>query len=169
MTVTIGRAVGDFSATTTGNEAISLASLKGKNFVLYFYPQNNTPSCTSEGLSFSAHHDAFLETDTLVFGVSSASLAAHQKFRDQHSFPFELISDETGALCELFDVMRLKRKGEEEFIGIERSTFLIDKDGILQHEWRRVRIKNHVEDVLQAAQALAGMVTTAANAKKEDD
>ena len=168
MTVTIGRAVGEFSATTTSNETVSLEALKGQNFVLYFYPKNNTPSCTSEGLSFAAHHDAFLEANTLVIGVSSDSLTAHQKFREQHGFPFELISDKSGALCELFDVMRLKRKGGEEFIGIERSTFLIDKDGILQHEWRRVRIKNHVEDVLQAAQAWAGLLTAEAVAEKED-
>ena len=155
MTVTIGKPVEEFSAKTTNNKSISLKKLRGSNFVLYFYPKDNTPGCTSEGLSFAEHHDAFMAADTLIFGVSMDSLASHKKFRTQHAFPFDLVCDENGALCELFDVIRLKRKGDEEFMGIERSTFLIDKNGLLQHEWRRVKIKHHVDDVLQAAHALA--------------
>ncbi len=160
MTVTIGQAVSEFSFEASGGKSLSLKKLSGENFVLYFYPKDNTPGCVSEGLSFAECHDAFLAADTKVFGVSMDSVASHKAFREQYNFPFELVSDESGTLCELFDVIRPKRKDGEEFMGIERSTFLIDKDGILQHEWRKVRIKNHVEDVLQAAQALAGIITS---------
>ncbi|CAM3867365.1 peroxiredoxin [Parendozoicomonas haliclonae] len=169
MTVTIGKPVDDFSAKATGNTTVSLKKMKGTNFVLYFYPKDNTPGCISEGLAFAENHEAFAESDTLVFGVSMDSMASHKKFREKHNFPFELISDENGELCQLFDVIRPKRKGDEEFMGIERSTFLIDKTGMLQHEWRRVRIKDHVEDVLQAAQALSGLLTEPAEAEKSEE
>ncbi len=155
MTVTIGKPVDDFSAKATSSKTVSLKTLKGTNFVLYFYPKDNTPGCLSEGLAFSEHHDAFKEADTLIFGVSQDTMASHKKFREKNAFPFDLVCDENEALCELFNVIRLKKKGDEEFLGIERSTFLIDKDGMLQHEWRRVKIKNHVDDVLQCAQALS--------------
>ncbi|MTI13744.1 peroxiredoxin [Sansalvadorimonas verongulae] len=157
MTISIGKPVEDFSAKATNNTTVSLKALQGTNFVLYFYPKDNTPGCISEGQAFSEYHPLFLEADTKVFGVSQDTMASHNKFREKQEFPFELVADTKGELCELFDVIRLKRKGEEEFMGIERSTFLIDKDGILQHEWRRVKIKDHVDDVLQAAQALAGL------------
>ncbi len=158
MSVTIGKPVDDFSAKATNSTTVSLKELEGTNFVLYFYPKDNTPGCISEGQAFSENHAAFQEANTLIFGVSKDTLATHKKFREKNEFPFELVADTNEALCELFDVIRLKKKGDEEFLGIERSTFLIDKDGTLQHEWRRVKIKNHVEDVLQAAQALAGLV-----------
>ncbi|WP_281648143.1 peroxiredoxin [Parendozoicomonas sp. Alg238-R29] len=157
MTVSIGKPVENFSAKATNDTTVSLKSLKGTNFVLYFYPKDNTPGCISEGQAFSEYHSLFLEADTLVFGVSQDTMTSHNKFREKHGFPFELVADTKGELCEHFDVIRMKKKGEEEFLGIERSTFLIDKDGLLQHEWRKVKIKNHVDDVLQATQALAGL------------
>ncbi|MCL6270251.1 peroxiredoxin [Sansalvadorimonas sp. 2012CJ34-2] len=159
MTVTIGKPVDDFTAKATSGISVSLKDLKGKtNFVLYFYPKDNTPGCTSEGQAFAENLDAFKEADTIIFGVSKDTMKAHENFKAKYEFPFELISDSNEELCKLFDVIRLKKMYGKEFMGIERSTFLIDKEGTLQHEWRKVRIKNHVEDVLQAAQALEGMV-----------
>ena len=169
MTVTIGKPVDSFSAKATSSKTVSLSKLRGTNFVLYFYPKDNTPGCISEGQAFAEHHEAFQEANTLIFGVSKDSMASHRKFREKHEFPFELISDENEELCQLFDVIRLKRKGDEEFLGIERSTFLIDKDGMLQHEWRKVKIKDHVEDVLQAAQALAGLSLSPNGENAEND
>ncbi len=155
MTVTIGKPVEDFTAQATSNTSVSLKDLMGSsNCVLYFYPRDNTPGCTSEGQAFTENFQAFRDVNTLVFGVSKDSMKSHENFKAKYEYPFELISDPDEELCKLFDVIRLKRMYGKEFMGIERSTFLIDKDGILQHEWRKVKIKGHVEDVLQAAQAL---------------
>ncbi|WP_461537938.1 peroxiredoxin [Spongorhabdus nitratireducens] len=154
MSVTLGKPAPDFTAKATSNQTVSLEDLRGKNVVLFFYPKDNTPGCTSEGQAFTEHFDAFHENDTIIFGVSKDGLESHETFKAAQAFPFELISDEDEALCKLFDVIRLKTMNGEEFMGIERSTFLIDKDGILQHEWRKVRLKGHVDDVLQASYAL---------------
>lgn len=169
MTISIGKPVEDFSAKATNSTTVSLKTLKGQNFVLYFYPKDDTPGCTSEGQAFSEYHSLFLEADTLIFGVSQDTMVSHNKFREKHAFPFELVADTKGELCELFDVIRLKKKGGEEFMGIERSTFLIDKDGILQHEWRKVKIKDHVDDVLQCAQALAGLTQAEEGEEAEEE
>ncbi len=152
MSVTLGHPVPDFTAEATSNTTVSLSALKGRKIVLFFYPKDNTPGCTSEGQAFRDNYQAFVDSDTLIFGVSKDSMKSHDNFRARHEFPFELISDPEETLCKLFDVIKLKKMYGKEYMGIERSTFLIDADGILQHEWRKVRIKNHVEDVLQAAQ-----------------
>ena len=154
MSVTLGQPVTDFTAQATSDISVNLSAMKGQRIVLFFYPKDNTPGCTSEGQAFRDLHDQFAEADTVVFGVSRDSLKSHDNFRAKHAFPFELISDQSEELCKLFDVIKLKQMYGKEYMGIERSTFLIDGDGILQHEWRKVRIKGHVEDVLQAAQAL---------------
>ena len=170
MNISIGKPVDEFSATATNSTKVSLSGIKDRNnIVLFFYPKDDTPGCTSEGQAFSEQHDAFLEANTQVFGVSQDDMASHNAFRKKFNFPFELISDTDGSLCQLFDVIRTKTKDGEEFLGIERSTFLIDKDGILQHEWRRVKIKNHVVDVLQAAQALSGMLTSEDEAEEANE
>ena len=154
MSFTLGQAVTDFTAQATNNTTVTLADLKGKKVVLYFYPKDNTPGCTSQGQTFRDLYQEFQDADTLIYGVSRDSMKTHENFKAKHEFPFELISDPDEELCNLFDVIKLKQMYGKEYMGIERSTFLVDRDGILQHEWRKVRIKNHVEDVLQAAQAL---------------
>lgn len=152
MSVTLGHPVPDFTAQATSNTTVKLAELAGQKFILFFYPRDNTPGCTSEGQAFRDLYQQFADADTLVFGVSKDSLKSHENFKDKHEFPFELISDPEEELCKLFDVIKLKSMYGNEYMGIERSTFLVDGNGILQHEWRKVRIKNHVEDVLQACQ-----------------
>ena len=152
MSVTLGHPVPDFTAQATNNTTVKLSDLAGQKFILFFYPKDNTPGCTSEGQAFRDLYQQFADADTLVFGVSKDSLKSHENFRKKHEFPFELISDPDEELCKLFDVIKLKSMYGNEYMGIERSTFLIDSNGILQHEWRKVRIKNHVEDVLQACQ-----------------
>ena len=152
MSVTLGQPVPDFTALATGNTTVKLSEFKGHKVVLFFYPKDNTPGCTSEGQAFRDLYEQFQASDTLIFGVSKDSMKAHDNFRAKHEFPFELISDQDETLCQLFDVIKLKQMYGKEYMGIERSTFLIDSNGVLQHEWRKVRIKGHVEDVLQAAQ-----------------
>ncbi|OED49205.1 peroxiredoxin [Endozoicomonas sp. (ex Bugula neritina AB1)] len=152
MSVTLGHPVPDFTAQATNNTTVSLVGLKGRKVILFFYPKDNTPGCTSEGQSFRDSFSDFVDSDTLIYGVSKDSLKSHENFKAKHDFPFELISDPDEELCKIFDVIKLKKMYGKEYMGIERSTFLIDSDGILQHEWRKVRIKNHVADVLQASQ-----------------
>ncbi|MDP0562108.1 MAG: peroxiredoxin [Candidatus Endonucleobacter sp. (ex Gigantidas childressi)] len=153
MSILLGQPVTDFTSKTTGKNNITLSALSGSKIVLFFYPKDNTPGCTSEALSFKTHYEAFKSDDTLIFGISKDSMQSHEKFKKKYSLPFELISDTDEKLCNLFDVIKKKILYGNEHVGIERSTFLIDQAGIMQHEWRKVRIKNHVEDVLQAAQA----------------
>ena len=152
MSVTLGHPVPDFTAEATSNTTVKLSDLKGQKIVLFFYPKDNTPGCTSEGQAFRDLYEQFQASDTLIFGVSKDGMKAHDNFRAKHNFPFELISDPDETLCKLFDVIKLKKMYGKEYMGIERSTFLIDSNGTLQHEWRKVRIKGHVDDVLQAAQ-----------------
>lgn len=154
MSFTLGQSVTEFTAQATNNTTVTLSELKGKKVVLYFYPKDNTPGCTSQGQTFRDLFEDFQDADTLIFGISRDSLKVHENFKAKHEFPFELISDPEEELCKLFDTIKLKNMYGKEYMGIERSTFLIDREGVLQHEWRKVRIKNHVEDVLQAAQAL---------------
>ncbi len=168
MKANIGKPTPDFTAQATSGNQVDLSALKGQNIVLYFYPKDNTPGCTSEGQSFKALHPQFEAANTLVFGVSRDSLESHELFKDQYQLPFDLIADTEGQLCELFDVLRAHR-AEQETLRIERSTFLIDREGILQHEWRRVHIKQHAEDVLQAAQALSNMIEPVVRADNEEE
>lgn len=154
MAVAIDQPIPPFLAQATSGQSIALASLAGKQVVLYFYPKDNTPGCTTEGQGFRDLHQAFLAANTLVFGVSRDSLKTHENFRAKQGFPFELISDKDEQLCQLFDVIKLKKLYGKEYLGVDRSTFLIDRDGVLRQEWRGVKVPGHVEAVLQAAQAL---------------
>lgn len=147
----LGQQIADFTAAATNNTSITLSELLGKKVVLFFYPKDNTPGCTSEVQGFRDLHSQFEAANTVVFGVSRDSMKSHENFKTKHELPFELISDEDETLCQLFDVIKLKKLYGKEYLGIERSTFLIDANGVMQHEWRKVRIKNHVGDVLQAA------------------
>tara|TARA_R110002110_G_C13295806_1_gene703863 strand:- start:464 stop:931 length:468 start_codon:yes stop_codon:yes gene_type:complete len=152
--VELNKPVPDFEAAATGDQTVRLADLRGKNVVIYFYPKDNTPGCTTEGQDFRDHMKTFAELDTEIFGVSRDGLTAHENFRKKFEFPFHLISDKDEALCELFDVIKLKKLYGKEYMGIDRSTFLIDQDGVLRKEWRGVKVPGHVDEVLAAVKAL---------------
>ena len=150
----VGQKITNFSRPATGNKTISLSDLEGKNLVLYFYPKDNTPGCTTEGLDFASRMHDFETANTVILGVSRDSIRKHENFKKKQSFPFELLSDEDESLCRQFDVIKLKKLYGKEYLGIDRSTFLIDAQGILIREWRSVKVKGHVEEVLAAAQEL---------------
>ena len=146
--------VSDFQIPATGEKTVSLSALKGKQVVIYFYPKDSTPGCTTEGQGFRDHYAEFQAANTEVFGVSRDSLKSHENFKAKQAFPFELLSDKDEALCQLFDVIKLKKLYGKEYLGVDRSTFLIDKDGVLRHEWRGVKVPGHVEAVLGQAKQL---------------
>ena len=154
MAVAIDQPVSDFQIPATGEQTVSLSGLKGKQVVIYFYPKDNTPGCTTEGQGFRDHYADFQAANTEVFGVSRDSLKSHENFKAKQAFPFELLSDKDEALCQLFDVIKLKKLYGKEYLGVDRSTFLIDKDGVLRHEWRGVKVPGHVEAVLEQAKQL---------------
>ena len=154
MAVVIDKPVADFEAQATSGQTFSLAALKGKQVVIYFYPKDSTPGCTTEGQGFRDHYADFQAANTEVFGVSRDSLKSHENFKAKQAFPFELLSDKDEALCQLFDVIKLKKLYGKEYLGVDRSTFLIDKDGVLRHEWRGVKVPGHVEAVLEQAKQL---------------
>lgn len=150
-----GKKVPDFEAEATRNRTIRLSDFRGeKNVVIYFYPKDNTPGCTTEGQDFRDHYRKFTSRKTVILGVSRDSLKTHENFRTKHEFPFDLISDPDEQLCQLFDVIKMKNMYGKKVRGIERSTFLIDKEGVLRNEWRKVKVKGHVEEVLEAVKAL---------------
>ena len=155
MRVQLDQALPAFTAQATGGVTLDNAALAGKQVVVYFYPKDNTPGCTTEGQGFRDQIDAFKAANTLILGVSKDSLRTHENFKAKHGFPFELISDPDESFCRLFDVIQLKKLYGREYEGIERSTFLIDAQGVLRREWRKVKVKGHVDEVLAAAQALA--------------
>ncbi|GLH37367.1 peroxiredoxin [Pseudomonas moraviensis] len=154
MAVVIDQPVADFTAPATSGQTVSLSGLKGKQVVIYFYPKDSTPGCTTQGQGFRDQHAAFKAANTEVFGISRDSLKSHENFKGKQEFPFELISDKDEAVCQLFDVIKLKKLYGKEYLGVDRSTFLIDKDGVLRQEWRGVKVPGHVDAVLAAAEAL---------------
>ncbi|NNA03472.1 MULTISPECIES: peroxiredoxin [Pseudomonas] len=154
MAVAIDQPVSDFQIAATSEKTVKLSDLKGKQLVIYFYPKDSTPGCTTEGQGFRDHYADFQAASTEIFGVSRDSLKSHENFKAKQGFPFELLSDKDEALCQLFDVIKLKKLYGKEYLGVDRSTFLIDKDGVLRHEWRGVKVPGHVEAVLEQAKAL---------------
>ncbi len=152
--VSIGKKVPQFSLPATGNQTIKLSELKDKNIVIYFYPKDSTPGCTLEGQDFRDNIRKFSSRNTRILGVSRDSLSSHEKFKDKQKFNFDLISDEDEKLCSIFDVIKEKNMYGKKHMGIERSTFLIDEKGILRNEWRKVKVKGHVEEVLEAVKNL---------------
>jgi peroxiredoxin Q/BCP len=152
--VSLGQAVPDFEAAATGEQTIRLADLKGKNIVIYFYPKDSTPGCTTEGQNFRDNIDFFNDNNTVIFGVSRDSLRSHENFKTKQCFPFDLLSDPEESLCKLFDVIKLKKMYGREHMGVVRSTFLINSEGVLVNEWRNLKVKGHVEEVMQAVEAL---------------
>lgn len=154
MPIEIGQTVTDFSATATGDTTVTLSELRGKNVVVYFYPKASTPGCTTEGGDFRDHKAAFDAANTVILGVSRDGLRAQENFKAKQGFNFDLISDKDETVCTLFDVIKVKKMYGKEHLGIERSTFLIDKEGKLAQEWRGVKVPGHVEEVLAAAEKL---------------
>ena len=152
--VSIGNKVANFSLPATGDKELSLADFKGTKLVIYFYPKDSTPGCTLEGQNFRDNYKQFQQAGAGILGVSRDSLKAHENFRSKQSFPFDLLSDQDEALCRQFDVIHEKNMYGRKVMGIVRSTFLIDGDGILRQEWRKVRVKGHVDEVLEAVKAL---------------
>ncbi|MBV1915286.1 MAG: peroxiredoxin [Pseudomonadales bacterium] len=149
-----GQPIPEFSAEATSEKQIQLSELTGQQVVIYFYPRDSTSGCTTQGQNFRDQIADFSSANTLIFGVSRDSMKSHERFKAKQEFPFELISDPDETLCKLFDVIKLKKLYGKEHMGIERSTFLIDENGVLHKEWRKVRVKGHVDKVLEAAQQL---------------
>jgi len=138
----------------TGGRNLSIQSFRGSPLAVYFYPRDNTPGCTREGQDFRDRHDAFKSAGCAIVGVSRDSLKTHENFAAKHEFPFPLISDADETLCRLFDVIKEKNMYGKKVMGIERSTFLLDADGKIAREWRKVKVPGHVDEVLDAVRAL---------------
>jgi len=154
MGVTLGQPVDDFTAQATGDNTVTLSELRGQQAVVYFYPKASTPGCTTEGGDFRDRKPQFDAANTVILGVSRDGIRAQENFKAKQDFNFELISDKDETLCQLFDVIKLKKMYGKEHLGIERSTFLIDSEGKLAQEWRGVKVPGHVDEVLATAQAL---------------
>jgi len=150
----IGRVAPNIKLTATGGQEIALKDLRGSNVVIYFYPKDNTSGCTQESCDFKAQHLKFRRRKTIVLGISRDSLASHDRFKEKYSFPFDLLSDPDEKACKAFDVIKEKNMYGRKYMGIERSTFLIDELGKLRNEWRKIKVKGHVEAVLDAVKEL---------------
>ena len=150
----LGKPVLDFSLPSTGNTTFKLSGTRGRNVVLYFYPKDNTPGCTTQGADFRDHHSAFAQANCRIYGISRDSIRAHENFKVKMKFPFELLSDPDEAVCGAFGVMKLKNMYGRKVRGIERSTFVVDQDGVLAREWRGVKVPGHVQEVLNFVKAL---------------
>ena len=153
-TIEVGKKAPAFSAPATGGKTVALSDYPGKRIVLYFYPRDNTPGCTQQGQDFRDNIRKFRARNTVILGVSRDKLSAHEKFRSQQKFPFDLLSDEEEKICNLYGVMRDKNMYGKKVRGIERSTFLIDETGVLRKEWRKVKVPGHVAAVLEAIKEL---------------
>ena len=154
MTPVINKAIPEFEAAATGGVKFTPQSHVGRAVVLYFYPKDATPGCTTEAMQFRDHHKDFLKAGAVVFGVSRDNLVSHDKFKSNLGLPFELIADTEEKLCHMFGVVKNKIMYGKKVKGIERSTFLIDAEGVLRAEWRGIKVAGHVEEVLKAAKAL---------------
>jgi thioredoxin-dependent peroxiredoxin len=150
----LGSAIPDFSAAATDNKIISFSDYRGKYVVIYFYPKDSTPGCTQEGQDFRDNIAQFTALNTVVIGVSRDSVKSHDNFKCKQEFPFDLLSDPDETLCQLFDVIKIKNMYGKQVRGIGRSTFLINPEGVLIKEWRKVSVKGHVVQVLQALNEL---------------
>ncbi len=161
MSVDIGETIPDIALPATGGRDIKPADFRGRNLVLFFYPKASTPGCAQEGRDFRDAIEAFRASGAEVLGASRDGIKAQENFKHKQEFPFELLSDKDELLCQAFDVIKLKKNFGREYLGIERSTFLIDAQGVLRREWRKVKIKGHVAEVLEAVKALQSGATPA--------
>jgi len=145
----MNRVVSDFKCPATGDQTIHMKSLRGKKVVIYFYPKDSTPGCTTEGQDFRDLYAKFKRQNTVILGVSRDRIASHEKFKAKQKFPFELLSDPDESLCKKFDVIHEKSLYGRKFMGVVRSTFLIDEAGKLRQDWRKVKVKGHAAEVLE--------------------
>lgn len=152
--IALGKKVPNFSLPATGAQTISLADMKGKKLLLYFYPKDSTPGCTTEGQAFRDLYGEFEKAQCAILGVSRDGVKSHENFKAKQAFPFELLSDKEETLCRLFDVIKEKNMYGRKVMGIERSSFLLDEKGVLRREWRKVKVAGHAEEVLEALKAL---------------
>ncbi len=153
-TAKLNKKVPAFDLPATSDKNIKLSALKGKKVIIYFYPKDSTPGCTTEGQDFRDNHNKFKRAGAVVLGVSRDSIKSHENFKAKQEFPFDLISDKEEILCGLFDVIKEKNMYGKKVFGIERSTFLLDEKGVLRQEWRKVKVAGHVSEVLTATKAL---------------
>lgn len=149
MTAVVGELAPDFSLEGSNGEIVKLSNYRGKNVVLYFYPKDMTPGCTTEACDFRDQYESFSDLDAVILGVSPDPLKRHEKFIEKYDLPFVLLADEDHQAAEAYDVWKLKKNFGKEYMGIERATFIIDKEGKLVKEWRKVKVKGHVEEALQ--------------------
>jgi peroxiredoxin Q/BCP len=149
-----GAKIPDLTLPATGGQEIRLSALKGRHVVLYFYPKDSTPGCTTEGQDFRDLYDQFRKAGAEVFGISRDSLKSHENFKAKQNFPFELLSDSDEKACKLFDVLKEKNMYGRITLGVERSTFLFDSKGVLRREWRKVKVAGHAAQVLDAVREL---------------
>ncbi len=154
MEALVNLKVPDFDLPSTGNRTFRLSALLGGPVVLYFYPKDDTPGCTSEGQQFRDLYPEFRRLDCSVFGVSRDGMASHERFKAKMSFPFDLLSDGNESVCNMFGVMKLKHMYGKQVRGVERSTFVIDSGGVLRREWRGVKVPGHAEEVLEFVRTL---------------
>jgi peroxiredoxin Q/BCP len=152
--VKIGERVANFNLPATGNKNLSLDQFRGKHLVIYFYPKDHTPGCTREGQDFRDAYAEFQAAGAEILGVSRDSVKTHENFCAKQSFPFDLLSDTDETLCRQFDVIKKKKLYGREYMGIERSTFVVDASGVLRAEWRKVKVPGHVGEVLEAVRSL---------------
>ena len=151
----LNKIVPEFSAAMTSGKTFQLSGYQGKNLVLYFYPKDNTPGCTTESIQFREAYPQFQQHNTEIFGISRDSLKSHEGFKAKLAMPFELISDPEESLCIMFDVMKMKNMYGKKVRGVERSTFVIDGSGELVKEWRGVKVASHVDEVLSFVKTIA--------------
>jgi len=150
----LNQPIPDFQLPATSGKNFQLSDYLGKTLVIYFYPKDSTPGCTTQGIQFREHYQQFQQHDTEIFGISRDSLKSHENFKAKFSFPFELLADTEEAACSLFGVIKMKNMYGKQVRGIERSTFIIDKNGTLVKEWRGVKVDGHVAEVLSFIQTL---------------
>jgi peroxiredoxin Q/BCP len=150
----LNQPIPDFELPSTSNKTFRLSTASGKNLVIYFYPKDNTPGCTTEGQDFRDAYPEFAKLDCDIVGISRDSIKSHENFKTKMDFPFELLSDADETACKLFDVMKMKNMYGKQVRGIERSTFVVDAKGVLRKEWRGVKVSNHVQEVLEFVKAL---------------
>ena len=155
MSVKINTKVKKFKVSATNELEIDSTDLIGKSYVIYFYPKDNTPGCTQEGEDFRDLYKEFKKLKTEIYGVSRDSLKSHEGFKEKYKYPFELISDTEEKLCDLFDVIKEKNMYGKKYMGIERSTFLINKEGKLSAEWRKVKVNGHAAEVLEEVKKIS--------------
>jgi peroxiredoxin Q/BCP len=152
--VEMNQPVPDFEIASTGDKTFRLSEHRGKNIVIYFYPKDSTPGCTLEGQQFRDHIEQFEQHNTMIVGVSRDTIRRHENFKSKQEFPFDLLADTEEELCALFDVLHLKKNYGREYMGIVRSTFLVNTEGVLIKEWRNVKVKQHLEEVLSSVSEL---------------